>query len=179
MAHATITVEVLPDDTAGERLLHFLHETLSEHCGGIAYSVVRKESFKIGRSFDEGVALTVEGVRATGKSANSSGAGRWAVYLSPRKMEFLSDGEVQTTLSTVLMAIALGGRPVGIFLQTITLQNTDVPEPVVSTLYHRMEEARSRHIRHVVSKNDAEMLQGFTEAIGAAYERAFSPRAHQ
>lgn len=173
MRTAIVTVELLPNDTSGDRLMQSLDVALSEYCADIPCSVKRKQDFPIPKSLDEGIEMAINGA-CRGKPVTGQPVDRnWDIYLSPRRMEFVLDNRVQLSLSTVLMVMAMGRKPVGIFLQTIT--DSQVPEAVGFTLYHRMEGARRRHITYAIPEHDAFTLENFTEAVGEAYKIAFSP----
>ena len=173
MTRALITVELLPNDMSGEMLLHCLDRTIAERMAGMSYTVARKSDFVAGRDLMQGCELAISGVRAASPPPlpTNPDEDRWGIYLCPRRMEFVLNKEVRMALSTVLIAIANQGTPVGIFLQTIT--STEVPEEIALTLYDHMETARSQLITECLPPQHVPVLEGFTSAIGEAYGLAF------
>jgi hypothetical protein len=175
MTRALITVELLPNDTSGERLMQTLDATLAEQCHGLSCSLVRRPDFPVGKTFDDGVELAVRNVvnAMPPLSADHPNERRWGVYLSPRRMEFFVNQQaIEHQVNGVVTAVALDGTPVAIFLHTIAIG--EVREEIAEALEAKMWNARERLILKTVSPAEGDTIDRLIGAVSAAYRLTFT-----
>lgn len=168
MAH-TVTVEVLPNDIPVERMMTSLSSALSE-CSDHRFRLTKRQLTHVPSDFDAGIDTIMR--QALTQSA-SEDPDFMSIYLSPRRLDFVSENKrTGLSLYAVLMAFAQDGKPVGIFLQTISEHR--VPCNIQRALETVMRNAQNRLLNHGADITDAAIVENFVSAVALAYKRAFT-----
>ena len=150
---------MLRTDPTSEVLLSTFDKTFNATFPELRLSIEKKEDFTIGKSLEEGAEMLLSIARAESLP--------WCVYVAPRLFELVANCEKQVKVYGIFVAIALNQAPVGLFVNTFSLE--DLPRALAQAFTDKLARIRQAQLKLLPNEADMEAVERFRCAAEEGY----------